>query len=39
MASFYKKVPKEVVIDLPTKTFEGEIHVIEKEEDISKTKI
>ena len=25
MASFYKKVPKEVVVDLPTKTFEGEI--------------
>ena len=35
MASFYKKVPKEVVVDLPTKTFEGEIHLIDKEDNIS----
>ena len=35
MASFYKKVPKEVVVDLPTKTFEGKIHLIDKEDDIA----
>ena len=29
MASFYKKVPKEVILELPTKAFEGEIHVID----------
>jgi len=32
--SFYKKIPKEILNQLPKKTFEGNIHVINNKEDM-----
>lgn len=34
MNKFYKKIPKESIIKLPVKSFEGEIYLIDNKEDI-----
>jgi len=33
--AFYKKIPKEVLNELPTKSFEGELYIVSNEEDAS----